>query len=135
MNGEEIENSGVANYIIEVNKDELPTLSEIFEGIEPIEEYAKEQEIYFACKAINFRASKMQDKDKPWDGNRPLAVYLDWKLEDEKIVCSLIIDNPLGKKANEIGLNIKKILKDLDINYKNFKIIADYISDQSIVNS
>lgn len=134
VNGKEIENSGIANYILEVNKDTLPTLEEIFNGIQPIEEYAKEQNIYFACKAINFRTSKMDKRDKPWDGNRPLAVYLNWELKDNQIICKLIIDHPLEKKAHKIGLSIFQILRSLKINYNNFKDIEKYIKNKDIIN-
>lgn len=134
VNGEEIPNSGIANYILEVDKDSLPTLEKIFNRIQPIEEYTKKKDVYFACKAINFRSSKMDKTNRPWDGNRPLAVYLSWELKDNKIICKPIIDHPLEKKAHEIGLSIFQILRSLKINYNNFKDIEKYVQNKDIIN-
>lgn len=134
VNGEDIDGSGIANYILEVDKDALPSLDEIFKCIEPIEEYAKEQNVYFACKAINFRSSKMKERPKPWDGNRPLAVYIDWKLNGEKISYDVMMDNPLGKKADEIGFQVIEMLKELGIKYDNFEEIENYVENKDIIN-
>ncbi len=70
----------------------------------------KNKEIYFACKAINYRTSSNE-----WDGNRTLVVYIDWSLKKGRLCCKVISDKPLEKKANEIGSNIKEILKELEL--------------------
>lgn len=128
VNGEVIINSGVANYILEVENC-FESLSYYINNLLPIEEYAAEQEIYFACKAINYRAQK----DK-WDGNRPLSVYIDWCLEDGKVNAKFIMDNPLMIKANEIGYKIQKILKELNINSNNFEELEQFIDINILVN-
>ena len=46
--------------------------------MQPIEHFAKQQDIYFVCKALNYRANK----DK-WDGDRSLSVYVNWFLDQE----------------------------------------------------
>lgn len=121
VNGEEIINSGVANYILEV-ENTTGDLSYYINNMLPIEEYAEKQEIYFACKAINYRAQKNK-----WDGNRPLSVYIDWRLEEGKIKAEFVMDKPLEIKANVIGLNIQKILKELKIDSNNFNDLKNYL--------
>lgn len=129
LNEKIIPNSGVANFILEVDPNNLPrTAQEVCNLLESIEKYVNDKEIYFACKAINYRTSK----DK-WDGNRPLAVYVNWSLKNNIIYSEIITDNPLELKANEIGIKIKCILSKLDINKSNFKKIEDHISDKSII--
>ena len=121
VNGEEIKNSGVANYILEVD-GASHDLDYYLNNMLPIEEFAAEQDIYFACKAINYRA-----QPNKWDGNRPLSVYIDWRLQDGKLKAEFVMDNPLEKKADEIGLNIRNILKELKIDSSNFNNLKDYL--------
>lgn len=128
VNGEEIINSGVANYILEV-ENISECLNFYIDNLLPIEEYAEQQEIYFACKAINYRAQK----DK-WDGNRPLSVYIDWRLEDGKMKAKFMMDNPLEIKANEVGLNIRKTLKRLNINHSNFDELEKFLDSNIVIN-
>ena len=89
--------------------DEVTTvqksLDSFFEDLKPIEDYAIKQNLYFACKAINYRVEKSK-----WDGDRPLAVFINWYLIDNIIHGQLIIENPLSTKANLIGNNLKEIL-------------------------
>ncbi len=120
-----VENSGVANYILKV-ENTTEDLNYYLNKLVAIEKFAIKQDIYFACKAINYRAAPKPDK---WDGNRPLSVFVNWTLEDDEIHAELIMNNPLGIKANEIGENIRTILKKLDINRDNFVDLKKYLSD------
>lgn len=109
VDGVEIENSGVANYIIELDGQKL-TMQKCLNSLQPIKEYAKKQTIYFACKALNYRFDKCK-----WDGARPLAVYVDWSLNDGKLDGKLVFDKPLSHDGNEIGENLRVLLKQLEI--------------------
>lgn len=123
VNGIEVYNSGVANYILKVeNTNEK--LDFYIQDLKPIEEFAITKNIYFACKAINYR-SKL---DK-WDGNRPLSVFIKWTLVDDVIKAEFIMDSPLETKANEIGENIREILNQLGINSKNFDDLKKHIGE------
>jgi hypothetical protein len=128
VNGEVILNSGVANYILEVcgtTRD----LNHYVQNMWDIGDYASKQDIYFACKAINYRAQKNK-----WDGNRPLAVYIDWGLENGKVTAKLIMDRPLEIKANEIGINVQKILKELKIDLNNFEQLEGLLDTSIVIN-
>jgi hypothetical protein len=126
VNGEVINNSGVANYILEVCGS-TRDLNHYVQNMWDIEDYASKQDVFFACKAINYRAQKNK-----WDGNRPLSVYIDWRLEKEKLKANFVMDNPLEIKANIIGFNIQKILKELNIKSENFHEIKKYLDDKII---
>jgi hypothetical protein len=121
VKGEVIIDSGVANYILEVENCNN-NLSYYINNLLPIEEYAEKQNIYFACKAINYRAQK----DK-WDGNRPLSVYIDWRLEDGVVKADFVMDKPLEIKADKIGFNIRKILQELNIDVNNFDQLENFL--------
>ncbi len=110
VNNKTIKDSGVANCILEV--EDMSTLNAeiVIECLKDIKEFAKQQRIYFACKALNYRLKK----DK-WDGDRPLSVYVNWTKKDDKLHGSLIFDSPLSKKGNEIGEKVRQLLKTLNI--------------------
>lgn len=109
VNGQVINESGVANYILNIDDDNI-TQDTCLRNMQSIEEYAKSQTIYFACKALNYRF----DENK-WDGPRPLSVYVDWFVENGKLNAHLIFDHPLEHKGKEIGEKLKNILRELKI--------------------
>lgn len=109
VNGQIINDSGVANYILNIDDDNM-TQDTCLRNLQPIEEYVKSQTIYFACKALNYRF----DKNK-WDGPRPLSVYVDWFVDNGKLDAHLIFDCPLEHEGNEVGKKLKGILKELKI--------------------
>lgn len=130
VNDEEIENSGVANFMLIVEGELIDDLNYYVQNLQEINEYAINQDIYYACKAVNYRA--IVDR---WDGDRPLAVYCEWFINDEdKLDCELIFDMPLKKKANEIGTNIRELLSSLEINHTNFEEIKSKLSENVILH-
>lgn len=57
VNNHYLPNSGVADYMLVVDPDNLPnTANECMDAIQDIREYARNVDIYFACKALNYRA-------------------------------------------------------------------------------
>lgn len=116
VEGHIIKDSGVANYILNLNDSRI-TQEACLKALQPIEEYAKTQTVYFACKALNYRFDS-----KKWDGPRPLSVYVDWSIDNGKLNAHLIFDKPLEHDGNEVGNNLKNILNRLGINkFDNLK--------------
>jgi hypothetical protein len=92
-------------------------------------------DIFFSCKALNYR-SLLTDRSilKRIEGNRSLAVYIDWEIVNDKLHPELIFDNPLAVRETEVLeylletlqlLNIKSIY---DINANNVSSV-DYIQE------
>ena len=116
-----IKDSGIANYIIIKDKDVL-TQKECLDSLISIEEYSKNQDIFFACKALNYRF----DENK-WDGPRPLAVFVEWYLnENNQLTAKLDFEHPFMKNGNESGENLVNILKELGI--KEFDDLKSFLS-------
>ncbi|MBQ8709117.1 MAG: hypothetical protein IJ550_00835 [Bacteroidaceae bacterium] len=125
VNGHVINDSGVANYILVIDENGTYTSKQCIDLLQPIETYINQHpDIFFACKALNYRAEKDQ-----WDGNRPLSVYVDWSIVNGKMTGKLNFDNPLKKKGNEIGNNVKKILHKLSISNANFRLLKSKLAD------
>lgn len=120
VDGKMIADSGVADYMLEIDSIDLEDLQYYIDKLEPITAFAKKQTIYFACKALNYRASK----DK-WDGDRPLAVYVDWSFHNGELKGSINYNSPLKIKGNQIGSTVRDILQKLKINHKNFDCLKE----------
>lgn len=128
VNGEEVIDSGIADFILVVDQYKNMTIEDFEKGLMTIEKFVETEKptIYFVCKALNYRA----EKDK-WDGDRPLSVYVDWHIENSKLVGELRFDEPLHHKGNEIGNRVQNLLLELGINSDNFSRLRDVI-DPSI---
>ena len=124
VNGEMIKDSGIANMYVEVEPGENDIRTVLSDMI-PIEDFidSNSSDLCFACKALNYRL--IPDK---WDGDRPLAVYVDWRLKGGKLTGKVEMDKPLEYHGNEIGDRVREILRQLKIDATNFSEIRKYVS-------
>lgn len=109
VNGVNIPNSGVANYILIGN--DFSSTEEILDKIVPLNEYVRNNpKIYFACKALNYRS--FEDK---FDGDRPLAVQVKWEVVNGKLTHELIFDKPFQCNGNKVAKQLKQCLINLGV--------------------
>jgi len=128
VNGSVVINSGVANFILIV-EDTDEELDFYINNLKSIKEFAITKDIYFACKAINYRTKSK--KSNPWDGDRSLSVFIKWSLVNKILFAEFVMDKPLEVKANIVGNNIRDILNKLNISSKNFNELKK-IMDKNI---
>lgn len=120
VNGRMIKESGVANYILMT--DQINNAQEAIDEMISIDEFSyKHSEIYFACKALNYRTFTSK-----YDGNRPLAVQVDWFVNSNgKLDSNLVFDCPLEYNGDETADKLLACLNKLyidttdDINENN----------------
>jgi len=131
INGERINNSGIADYLLFVDTTSIYTDAQsIIDSLILIDHYIKENpKVYFACKALNYRTLKVPAK---WDGNRPLSVFVNWTIVDGKLNHEIIYNNPLNVKGNEVAEKLKLALESLNIQNTD-NITMTNIVDNSIV--
>lgn len=93
VNGVEIKNSGVADYLLFANKDEIKnkTANDIVSELIPIDKYTP-PDIYLIFTANNYRT----DEDSA-DGPRSLAVQIGWSCTNGKLTPKFIYEGPLLK--------------------------------------
>lgn len=109
VNGRIISDSGVADYILMT--DRVGSAQEIIERMIPIEAYIQyHPDIYFACKALNYRTFRQK-----YDGNRPLSVQVDWKIKNGKLTYDLVFDRPLEMNGTEMANRLLTCLRRLSI--------------------
>lgn len=107
--GQVIENSGVANYIL--MDEDVHSAQNVIDKMIPIKEYVKiHPDIYFACKALNYRTFA-----EKWDGDRPFSVQVFWDAKENKLVPKLVYDKPLMVKGNEVAGRLLQYMKLLNI--------------------
>jgi len=113
VSGEVIQCSGVANFIAEYPSDlgflEQQSVDYFVSKFESIEGYLDRANVIIngGFTALNYRS----DKDK-WDGNRPLAVWVEWSGVDSQLKCRMIYSDPLTIKGNEVGQKVQDLLSD-----------------------
>lgn len=105
IDGRTVQNSGVADYIIV--GDNFKTTQEVVNNMQPIKEYVKQHpKVYVALKAVNY----FPDTDK-WDGNRPLALHVDWNKNSDGVMEGRINEKIVYETTcNPIVDNLRKIL-------------------------
>lgn len=107
--GKVIENSGVANHIL--MDEDVHSAQDVIDKMVPIKEYVMmHPDIYFACKALNYRTFAGK-----WDGDRPLSVQVNWYAKDNKLVPELVYNKPLIVKGNEMADRLLYCMKILNI--------------------
>lgn len=107
--GKIIENSGVANYIL--MDEDVHSAQDVIDKMVPIKEYVMmHPDIYFACKALNYRTFA-----EKWDGDRPLSVQVNWYAKDNKLVPELVYNKPLIVKGNEMADRLLFYMKKINI--------------------
>lgn len=90
VDGRTIPGSGVANFLL-FAEPRLRNIQEAADMLITVEDHVNEHpNVYFACKALNYRSFAGK-----YDGNRPLAVYVDWRVEQNRLVSGLNYDSPL----------------------------------------
>lgn len=120
VNGEVIIDCGIANYIL-MNSN-ISTSQQVIDNLQTIESYVEDYPtVYFACKALNYRTFLNK-----YDGDRPLSVYVEWDVINDKLNPNLVFNNPLKMKGNEVANRLKNSLAALNI--RN----TDDISDDNI---
>lgn len=130
VNGTIVKDSGIANYIL-FEKQSVSFLSaqDVIDSVIPIEHYvANHPKVYFACKALNYRS--FEDK---FDGNRPLAVYVNWFVRNNKLAHEIVFDTPLQQGGNLICSKLKKALLELSVSTTDDLDLYN-VEDNSIIH-
>ncbi len=89
VNGRIIPNSGMADYMLVTERSKIRRIEDIVEQMIPIEKYPVD-DTYLIFTANNYRTDV-----KKADGPRPLAVRIEWRCFDRKLVPEIYFDEPL----------------------------------------
>lgn len=127
VDGTLIQNSGVAEYILYIEQEDVTSTKNILDRLIPIKDMTVPP-TYLTFIANNYRMG--EDKT---DGSRPLAVYVDWKEKGGKIEPTLCFDEPLEQKGKLLVPNVKHIFEKLNVKKPSELSLGEHISKTSIV--
>lgn len=104
VNGQIIKNSGVANYILVTETEDIKTSNDVISQMEDIDNHIiNDHYLIFTSNAYRIQVNKT-------DGNRPLAVRVEWNadLQKQEITPTIKYDSPL--KSPSTSNDMKKMV-------------------------
>lgn len=114
VDGEIIENSGISNFIL-FEDQPVRNAQEAIDDLISVDKYVDlHPQVYFACKALNYRTFA-----RKYDGNRPLAVYVDWFVRNRKLAYILRYDTPLLQGGDAVYNHLYSAMQELRIETTN----------------
>ena len=120
VDGEKIPFSGMPNFCLTIEPDDVKTADDIFRNLVSMDELIQTHgNITAAFLAQNYRSHK-----KKQEGNtRDLGVWINWKIVNGKLWCEHVFDKPLEMESGPRLENLKDCLKELGIDLEgNFNI-------------
>lgn len=110
VNGQVIPNSGIANFLL-FEDHIFCSPQDVADSLVSVEEYvAKNPQVYFACKALNYRTFRGK-----YDGDRPLSVYVDWWAEGGRLCSALRFDTPLMQGGDYAFEGLHRAMRQLRV--------------------
>ena len=110
VSGYVIPDSGIANCIL-VEDHFFRSPQDVVDSLISVEEYVAEHpQVYFACKALNYRTFRGK-----YDGDRPLAVYVDWWAEGGRLCSALRFDTPLMQGGDDAFEGLHRAMRQLRV--------------------
>jgi len=92
--GHEVKNSGVADFLLEGNKKDFESIDDVLNNIQKMDSLAVDN-VHLIFTASNY----FPNKESKIEGNRYLAVYVDWAVIDNELKPSIVFDKPLEYKG------------------------------------
>lgn len=128
VDGVRIPDSGIADYLLFGNTELYTNTQDVIDNIILISSYTDSTpNVYLACKALNYRTHQHK-----FDGNRPLCVFVDWNVHNNKLTPTIRFDAPLVTRGNIVAEKLINSLKILNITTTD-DITVDNISSTAIL--
>lgn len=108
--GHEVKNSGVADFLLEGNKKDFASIKDVLNKVQKMDSVAVDN-VHLIFTASNY----FPDKASKIEGNRYLAVYVDWNFIDNELKPIIIFNKPLKYKGvDDILPSLLKALNQID---------------------
>ncbi|MCM3692203.1 hypothetical protein [Neobacillus niacini] len=127
VNGGIIPDSGIAEYIIETELDDIHTTQDVLSQMELIDD-AHLGDAYLVFTANNYRTDTAK-----CDGARSLAVRVNWEVQNGKITPHFMYHDPLAFTGKEAVPSLLKALEELGKFHPEEMVPEEDVSDPSKV--
>lgn len=136
VEGVRVPGSGVPEFILIRNPDEIKTADDVFKNIQDIKDYARHhKKMRAAFIAQYYRWSKVDARWKTESSSRVFAVYVEWKVVDGKLRGRPVLDHPLEIQASEVLDTLKNCLREMEVEYEpnlNLEKLHERLSDDTV---
>lgn len=128
VNGIVIKDSGIADYLIKTELNEINSPNDVINQLESIDTLPVSK-TYLIFTANNYRT-----KEDKCDGPRSLAVYIKWSCVNNQLVPTYVYDKPLMFTGqNDIKPILLEALKKLGKNHPSEFIVSEDICSTYLV--
>ncbi|BCC60832.1 hypothetical protein OCD85_01280 [Bacillus pacificus] len=107
VNGEVIQFSGVAEYIVYAEIDEIHTTQDVIERMQLIDE------VELAPTYLIFTANNYRTREDKCDGARPIAVRVHWYEEDGQLAYQIVYEEPLTYCGRDMVPQLQEALSQV----------------------
>ena len=116
VNGDSVENSGVPDYILIRDPDEIHSANDVFENIQDIREYAEQHnEMRAGFVSQYYLWNKNLDYWKTEEWARIFSVWIKWDVVDGNLVGKPVFDKPFERTARQVFENLCECLDEMNL--------------------
>lgn len=115
INNVQVKDSGIANYMLITEIEDINEPKDVLDRIIDIDKH-KIDTHYLIFTAHTYSINKPKNKT---DGNRSLAVRIEWELKNDKLYPNIKYDSPLTPPSNSNGM--RKIIDEILEEHPNLK--------------
>ena len=137
VNGKQVANSGIPDFILIKDPDDVNSIQDVFDDLQDIKKYARNHsKMRASFLGQNFRWKSQTNEWKTEGYRRNFAVWVDWKVDKNgKLDGRLVFDDPL-KESGDVLKNLKGCLEKMGIpNDQKFRLemLQGRVSDNTPV--
>ena len=120
VDGEVVSDSGVANFILilpdDVEMVKKQNVNYFSSRLQTINNYVKSLNDKGLNIDVGFTALNYRFEEDKWDSDRPLAVWINWTIKENKFCPEIILNDPFANNGNDCGEKLRKLLSSLSVN-------------------
>ena len=136
VDGVIIPNSGIPDYIVIADPEELSTWQDFFDKLKDIKKYAREHnKMQASFITQNWRWSQNKEKWVTEGTSRDFVVWVKWRTVNGMLEGQAVLDQPFQKKAKDIVDDLKNCLEEMNIpmDSKLMENLNNNISDNTVL--
>lgn len=136
VNGDIIPDSGIPDFILIRDPEEIQNANDVFNHIEDIREHAREHnEMRAGFITQNNRWNENDNRWKTEGLSRAFAVWIKWNVIDGNLRGRPVFNHPLERTSGDVIQNLKDCLEEMDITYESnfaFELLRDCLTEDTV---
>ena len=137
VNDEIVNNSGIPDYILIKDPDDIETIDDVFNDLQDIQEYSNYHDRMRASYiAQNNRWSQTQNKWKTEGNSRGFPVWIKWDVQNNLLRGKPVFDEPYAQTSGDVIETLQACFEELNIDYQNgfrFEMLNNRFSNDTVI--